>query len=112
MSANGFAAWWAFCQRPENDGQPLHVTPGDEGGATAFGITFATYQEHAVSVSLDPSRDAFETMTQDQAAVIAKAGYWDAIRADEMPAGADLIWTDFSFMSGGATRQLQSWLGV
>lgn len=33
----------AFTWLPKNDGQPIHTTPGDRGGATAWGVTLVSY---------------------------------------------------------------------
>lgn len=106
-----YDVWWAFCQRPENDGAPLHYDPANLGGATAWGVTWATYQDVAAGCGLVMTWEAFKVLTQDQASIIARKKYWDAIRADEMgPAG--IIWADFHYTSGGANRCLQELLGV
>jgi lysozyme family protein len=107
-----FPTWWGFCERPENDGQPLHRTIGDPGGATNHGFTFATYQADAARLGLDPSFARFAVMTQVDFAPIAQVFFWNAVLADMMPAPVAMIWADFHFTSGGATACLQRALGV
>jgi lysozyme family protein len=112
MTSTPFPTWWTYCQRPENDGQPLHDEQGDPGGSTAYGITYTTYKAHAVALGLDPSFAAFQRMTQATAMVVGRKEYWETIRADEMPGPAAILWCDFHFTSGGATRCLQRMLRV
>jgi lysozyme family protein len=109
---SAFQAWWAFCMAPDNDGQAIHNDPGDSGGWTAWGVTWRTYRAYAASVGLDPSFKAFRVLTVDQAALIAKPIFWDAIHGDEMPSAVGVIWADFHWTSGGATRVLQGTVGT
>ena len=111
-AVSAFPTWWAFCMRPENDGSPLHDTPGDSGGWTAWGVTWATYQANAAPLGLDPSFAAFQALTQDQAGQIAKPAFWDGILADRMPPAAAVVWMDFHWGSGGGSACLQRLLGV
>jgi lysozyme family protein len=107
-----FLTWWAFCQRPENDGGGLHNTPGDSGGWTAWGITLAVYQRNAETFDMAPGLDGLRTMTQAEAGILAKPLYWDRILGDLMPGPAAVLWADFAWTSGGATKCLQRMLGV
>jgi lysozyme family protein len=112
MAMGPFPAWWAFCQRSDNDGQPLHDEAGDPGGATAWGFTFGTYREHASGLGLNPSYDAFRVMSQAQFMPMARTIYWEGIMGDRMPGAAAILWCDFHFTSEGATACLQKMLGV
>jgi len=107
-----FPAWWAFCQRPENDGQPLHDDPGDPGGATCWGFTFATWRADAPRLGLDPTFATFRGLTQARIAPVARAFCWNAILAELMPEPVAAIWADFNFTSGGGTACSQRVLQV
>ena len=69
----------------------------DHGGPTNHGITEATlaaYRGHAVTV------DDVRNIPDADVAAIYRAGYWDTIRGDELPAGVDLSAFDCAVMSG------------
>lgn len=73
--------------------------PADPGGATNFGITIATLSRwRGVPVSKADVR----SLSRNEAAVIYRVRYWDAVRADEMPVGLDLALFDFAVNSGPA----------
>lgn len=109
---SSFPTWWAFCQRPENDGQKLHVTPGDPGGATCFGFTFATWKADAARLGLKTDYATFTRSTPGSLAPIAQVFFWNVILGDQMPPPVAMIWADFHFTSGGATACLQHALVV
>ena len=113
--ADRFAASLAFTWRLDNDGQPYHVTPGDRGGPTAWGVTFAAYaawrRAHGKLATTD-----FDLLhaAKDDLAVLIRTNYWNAVQADHLPPGVDLLVYDFGFGSGPGTsaRVLQRALGV
>lgn len=111
MSAANYPAFEGFIERPDFDGQPLHRTAGDPGGATSWGWTFATWHGFALLHGYDPSYAHFAAMTRADFRVPTKIEFWNAINADAMPSGPDLVWADFHFGSGGATRVLEEMLG-
>jgi lysozyme family protein len=86
--------------------------PADPGGATNRGITLNTLREWRGDASLDV--DAVRSLTEAEAREIYLARYWNPIRADELPAGLDLVMLDWAVHGGvsRAARDLQAVLGV
>lgn len=97
-----------FVLLPQNDGQPFHVTPGDPGGATAWGVTQATYSAFRSTCSL-PDQSVWH-MTPAERASIYRTGFW----TPGLPAGVDLAVFDFAVTSGpGRSRRfLQGCVGL
>jgi lysozyme family protein len=84
--------------------------PNDPGGPTKFGITLETLaRARSAAVSAEDVRN----LDRAEAAAIYRRLYWDAVRADELPAGLDLALFDFAVNAGPlrAARTLQSVLG-
>ncbi|WP_421696981.1 glycoside hydrolase family 108 protein [Ancylobacter sp.] len=86
--------------------------PADPGGATMQGITQRVYagwrRRHGQPVR--PVR----RIAPDEVAVIYRRQYWDAVRADDLPAGLDYALFDAAVNSGPAqaAKWLQRALGV
>lgn len=113
MATQNFPAFYGFVERPDNDGQALHTTPGDKGGATVWGWTWTLWQRVAPLHGIeDISFGAFVAQTRESLEPLTRAQFWNAVQADHMPSGVDVFWTDFAFGSGGATKVLQAELGV
>lgn len=73
--------------------------PNDPGGATMKGITLKTYQAWAGrEVSVD--KNHLRNIPYSHLRAIYREGYWDAIQADKMPPGVDLVMFDFAVNSG------------
>jgi lysozyme family protein len=68
----------AFVLRPENDGQPYHLTPGDEGGPTAFGFDLKSNPDLTDAV--------LRAMTAATAAQRYAETVWPAVHGDSLPA--------------------------
>ena len=86
--------------------------PDDPGGATNKGITHKTYADF-----LDrPLEDVNElkNIPEEHVQKIYKSGYWDAVRADELPAGVDFCIFDWAVNSGPrrAAKALQKAAGA
>lgn len=86
--------------------------PDDPGGATNKGITHKTYADF-----LDrPLEDVNElkNIPEEHVQKIYKSGYWDAVRADELPAGVDFCIFDWAVNSGPrrAAKALQKAVGA
>ena len=111
MSAGNFDACLAFTLRPENDGQPYHVTANDPGGATAWGITMRTMSWFLQRTA---TNDDLQNLTSDQCNYIYQKLYWRPLAGDELPLGVDLLVFDFAVLAGVAAsaRVLQSVAGV
>ena len=85
--------------------------PRDPGGATNMGITrrtLAGWRGRAVT------KAEVKAMTRTEAAAIYRARFWNAVRADDLPAGVDACVFDAAVHSGPsrAVRWLQAELGV
>jgi lysozyme family protein len=85
--------------------------PSDPGGPTNFGITLADYRKYKM-----PNATAADVraMKVSEAKDIYRSKYWDAIRADELPAGVDYCLFDYAVNSGTgrAPKVLQRILAV
>ncbi|MBR0681934.1 glycoside hydrolase family 108 protein [Roseomonas eburnea] len=85
--------------------------PRDPGGCTNFGITRATLQAwRRARVTCADVR----AMDVAEARAIYRTHYWNAIRADDLPAGIDLVLFDAAVNSGRrrAAEWLQAAVGV
>ena len=109
MTANNFNAALAATLQWEG-GWSDH--PRDPGGPTQFGITLARYRAWKRDQSITPGQ--LRQIGDDEVKAIYKAGYWDTVRGDDLPAGLDLAVFDFAVNSGPAraVKTLQRILGV
>lgn len=71
--------------------------PSDNGGATNFGITLKDYRLY---INKNGTPKDVKNMTVDQAKVIYKTKYWDALNCDKLPAGVDYTVFDYGVNSG------------
>jgi len=85
--------------------------PGDPGGPTNKGITLATFRRF---IKPRGTISDLKALTVDQATVIYKRQYWDAVLADMLPAGVDYAVADFAVNSGPsrAAKYLQRVVGA
>lgn len=81
--------------------------PDDKGGKTRFGITEAVARQAGY-------RGDMRELPLDLAKRIYREEYWNAVRADELPAGVRLVMFDAAVNSGvgQAVRWLQRAVGV
>ena len=86
--------------------------PDDPGGATNKGITHKTYADFLDRPLEDVSE--LKNIPKEHVQKIYKSGYWDAVRADELPAGVDFCIFDWAVNSGPrrAARALQKAVGA
>lgn len=70
----------------------LSNNPADKGGLTKYGITKASY----------PQLD-IERLTLDDAKRIYQRDFWNAVRADELPNGLDIVLFDAAVNHGPKT---------
>lgn len=115
MAASSFATALAFALQPDNDGQGVHCTPGDDGSWTAWGITLATLTFYRMRERLPlPTLKDLADITQDEVAAVYRALFWDAVAGDFLPAGPDMMVFDMANGTGPrpAARILQQVLGV
>lgn len=107
MAKENFAACLAHVLASEG-GYVDH--PEDPGGATNRGITLATYRRYCTGATKADLR----AISDEMVATIYRNGYWDRLRADDLPAGLDLVAFDAAVNSGvvRGARWLQSALGA
>jgi len=89
--------------------------PRDPGGATNLGITRKTLARwRRVSPWWALPKSAVKSLQRSEAAQIYRQGYWDRIKAGQLPHGLDLALFDFAVNSGPgrAVRMLQAELGA
>ena len=115
MSTDRFQDCLAFTWRPDFDGGAIHTTPGDHGGATAWGVTLASYADWRADhgIHSTTAADLGRASKADLAALIRER-YWDAGQGDDLAPGVDLLVYDFGYGSGPpvSVRLLQEVLGV
>jgi len=100
-----------FTLLPENDGQSLHVTPNDAGGATAYGLTLPTL---SVYLNRAATLDDLRQVDPALAALVYRRLFWDTLSGDQLPAGIDLMLFDHGVVAGWgeAAREVQGVVGV
>lgn len=96
---NHFPSALQFTWRPENDGQPYHVTPGDPGGGTSYGVTANTWAD-AQHHELVPHNVALKDAPKSDLQAIYLHNYWNLVRGDDLPYGLDLQVFDLAVMCG------------
>lgn len=73
--------------------------PNDKGGETNYGITAATL-ESAKAKGWIPSNISIRNLKLSHAKTIYKNGYWNAVKADDLPYPLDLIMFDMAVNHG------------
>ena len=111
MTSSGFDSSLAFTLLPSNDGQKFHDTPGDPGGATAWGVT---QQSWSSWIGRPASIADMQALTATEVGSFYRYRYWNTIDGDNLPPGVDLMVFDNGVLSGPVTsaKQLQELLGV
>lgn len=84
----------------------------DPGGATIYGITLRTYQKYKRNPYL--TVEDLKNISMDEVYDIYKLGYWDKVKAYELPDGVDFVVFDMAINAGPgrAAKLLQGVLGV
>ena len=107
-AADRFTTCLAFTWQTDNDGQSYHVTPGDHGGPTAWGVTLAAFQAWRVGQHKPaPTAADLRTTSKSELSTLIRANYWNSVQADHLPLGVDLLVYDFGFGSGPGTSVTQ-----
>jgi lysozyme family protein len=85
--------------------------PRDPGGATNKGVTIATFRR---MIDRNATVADLKNITDAQLSSIYRKGYWDKVKADQLPSGLDYAVFDFGVNSGPGTavKYLQRALGV
>lgn len=86
--------------------------PADPGGATNKGITQAVYDAYRKNRGVKPR--SVRSITMDEVTAIYDKQYWDAVKADDLPAGIDYAAFDYGVNSGPsrAIKDLQRTLNA
>lgn len=102
-----------FYWRPENDGQALHTTPKDPGGATAWGVTFNTYVAWQTLHHEAADFAVFKAALKEDFLPLYRAMYWNATRCGNMGViGIQLFDIAANCGPGNAARFIQSVVGA
>lgn len=85
--------------------------PSDPGGATNKGVTLANFRRY---VKPGGTVADLKRLTVDQAAIVYKRYYWDAVLGDMLPGGVDYAVFDYAVNSGPsrAVKHLQRVVGA
>ena len=85
--------------------------PSDPGGETNLGVTRAVYEQYAGRQVMDGE---MEGLTHDDVYPIYKENYWNRVRGDDLPSGADFCTFDWAVNSGvsRAAKALQRIVSV
>jgi len=85
--------------------------PKDPGGMTNLGVTKAVYDKW---IGRESTEEEMRGLTQDDVAPIYKKNYWDKVRGDDLPSGADWACFDWAVNSGSGrpAKALQRIVGA
>lgn len=85
--------------------------PSDPGGATMKGVTIAVYRNYK---GREVTKNELRNIPDNELEDIYRKGYWDKVKADQLPAGLDLVAFDAAVNSGPvrSVKWLQIGLGV
>ena len=85
--------------------------PQDPGGMTNLGVTKRVWQDY---VKREVDESEMRSLTPEAVAPLYRGMYWDAVRADSLPAGVDLVAFDCAVNAGPrqAAKFLQRAAGV
>jgi len=85
--------------------------PRDPGGITNLGVTKRVWEAF---VGHEVDEQTMRSLTPEMVAPLYKQRYWNAVKADDLPAGVDLCVFDCAVNSGAgrAIRFLQQAVGV
>jgi len=87
--------------------------PADPGGATNRGIILSVFKPYAGELGLTPDVEGLKQLTEEQAKVIYKRQFWDAMRGDEIKDQqvANIIFDGFVNMGKNGLKIAQRVMG-
>lgn len=71
--------------------------PRDPGGATMKGVTLKTYSGF---LGRQATKEELKNISDEHLERLYRDGYWNAVRADDLPAGIDMMAFDFAVNAG------------
>lgn len=88
--------------------------PSDPGGATNKGITFNLFRNYADTLGMVKSIESLKTLTEDQAKVIYREEFWNAMRGDDWKDQqlANIVFDGFVNIGRRSIRMIQIEAGV
>jgi lysozyme family protein len=108
-----FRAAMAFVFLPANDGQPFHMSANDPGGATAWGVTFATWAGWQRLHKGPVSMAAFRECKQADFLPLYRSMFWNSCSCGSMGAvGIQVFDAAVNCGPGHAAGFLQTVLSV
>jgi len=78
--------------------------PSDPGGRTNLGVTQRVWEEY-VGHPVDEAE--MRSLTKEMVSPLYRKEYWDAVRGDQLPSGADYLAFDFA-VNAGAFRSIKT----
>jgi lysozyme family protein len=88
-----------FVWQPQNDGQAIHNTAGDPGGATSWGVTWKSWQAWCAQNHEPCDYAAFKAAPKETFLPLYRANYWNAARCDRFGPGGIAVF-DMAVLSG------------
>lgn len=80
-----------------HEGYKYENVPGDPGGPTKYGITIYDVRKY---LKKGATANDVRNLSLDDAKAIYRAHYWDAVDADNLPAGVDYSVFDYAVNAG------------
>lgn len=96
-----FEHFWKFLRFWEKD---YVCDPKDPGGLTIFGLSMRSHPGLVTELDRLWKEGKKEVVTA-KAIQATKQLYWDAVKADELPSGVDLVAADTAFLQGISVAQ-------
>lgn len=113
MLRDYFPTAMAFLWRADVDGQPHHITPHDAGGATNWGVTYATWTAWQRLHGQPASLAIFENLDKSAFLPLYRAQFWNACRCPSLGAVGVMVFDiAVNCGPGHAAGFLQMVLGV
>ena len=102
---------YKFTLLPADDGQTFHVTPGDAGGATAWGVTIPLLTDY---LRRPAQLSDIRALTYESVADVYFTQVWSKLNCGSMKPGPDAMVFDFGVLAGvpECAKLLQSTVGV
>ena len=97
MGADCMEYIFDFVMRMEGGDKYTNI-PGDHGGPTKYGVTQRVYD--AYRVKHGKAQQTVKFISKAEALDVFKTGYWNEVKANDLPACTALALVDFAYNSG------------